>query len=117
MTEHKVKPLDAHDDLWKCSCGETFSSAHGFAVCPQANLEYVPKHAAGEPKREPKPGDLVEVTVVMRRRGTLTRILNGVYLLTGTENVQAEDGSVRPVQAIWRADPRHPDVTAEVVDG
>jgi hypothetical protein len=34
FVNHAVKPLDAHENTFKCSCGETFVATHGFAVCP-----------------------------------------------------------------------------------
>jgi hypothetical protein len=33
--EHTARPLDGHDDLFRCSCGEVFASSSGFALCPQ----------------------------------------------------------------------------------
>lgn len=35
---HVVSPLDAEQDGWRCSCGRTFTSESGFAVCPDAPL-------------------------------------------------------------------------------
>ena len=33
---HQAAPLDAYPDLFICSCGLTFRSADGYAVCPNA---------------------------------------------------------------------------------
>jgi hypothetical protein len=33
--EHKIHPLDATDNAWRCACGEIFISDHGFAICPR----------------------------------------------------------------------------------
>jgi hypothetical protein len=38
-TSHVVKPLDAHEDTWRCSCGTIFISETGFAICPNDRLE------------------------------------------------------------------------------
>jgi len=35
---HVVSPLDGEQDGWRCSCGRTFTSESGFAVCPDAPL-------------------------------------------------------------------------------
>lgn len=37
---HTVKPLDAHDGTWRCSCGEVFISDTGFARCPHDVQEF-----------------------------------------------------------------------------
>jgi hypothetical protein len=34
---HRVRPLDGHDDTWRCACGEVFVSESGFAICPRAS--------------------------------------------------------------------------------
>jgi hypothetical protein len=34
MAAHKVFPLDAHEDTWRCSCGTVFASPAGPAICP-----------------------------------------------------------------------------------
>ncbi len=36
MAEHAVRPLNDHDDLFRCSCGETFRCEAGFAKGPGA---------------------------------------------------------------------------------
>src|SRR5690242_12431596 len=35
MTHH-VAPLDAYDDSFWCTCGNTFRSSSGWAICPKA---------------------------------------------------------------------------------
>ncbi len=35
---HDVKPLDSLEDGFRCSCGKTFISAAGYAVCPDDKI-------------------------------------------------------------------------------
>lgn len=39
MNGHRVAPLDAYPDSWRCSCGEIFRSESGFSVCPDAEVK------------------------------------------------------------------------------
>jgi hypothetical protein len=37
VERHYVFPLDAYEDAFRCSCGQVFKSASGFARCPNAH--------------------------------------------------------------------------------
>jgi hypothetical protein len=42
--QHRVHPLDAHPDSWRCVCNEIFRSDSGYAICPNSTVKgYVRK--------------------------------------------------------------------------
>lgn len=42
--KHRVHPLDAYPDSWRCVCNEIFRSDSGYAICPNSVVKgYVRK--------------------------------------------------------------------------
>lgn len=42
--QHRVHPLDAYPDSWRCVCNEIFRSDSGYAICPNSVVKgYVRK--------------------------------------------------------------------------
>jgi hypothetical protein len=37
--KHRVHPLDAYPDSWRCTCNKIFRSDSGYAICPDAEVK------------------------------------------------------------------------------